>query len=518
MSWFSDRERTGGAPHWLLTLTRGGRVWRLTFSNAPVVVSSTGVGYEPAIAGRDRIERSAEVRAGIVTLRVGRTTPIADALRETRTHPFRAIVSKYHGGDVSAAPIIEAMGAVGNVRLSRGWVLFDLVLSENLFSDGFPTKLLERTCQWPAYSPESGIDERAFSYDTTITAITGAVVTVASIGLGYAGYYNAGQFRFGADASADRVFVDYHVATEFHLVDALPDAVLEAFDAYVNDGGPPVQVTLIAGDDKTLKTRRDRFGPEAVDRFSGFDLLPVTDPLQSGLNDAPIAFAPYTGADTPAPASPPSSGGLPVRTFPTLAESDTDASVTLGVDDPDGFITAVDYRTNPTGFAADWTAWDAAGFSSTPPTYLASVTKGPGGFGAIEMRVTYDDGSGPQTQVGHWEFARPFYYPVPYQDVGGTIRVDPIGFAGSGWMRSFLTVTGDRTLRVTIPYHNQKARLFIDATGGPFTLTLVTTDDFGTPFTNYSASVPVTSFDVDGYAVLEVEALANDDLDWTVIV
>jgi hypothetical protein len=414
-------------------------------------------------------------------------------------------ILKYQPGDADGLPVVLAFGDVAGVRLTGGFVAFDVVSGDHRLGESFPSKLMERQNQWSTYSAESGIDERAFSYATTITAIAGRTVTVANIGVAYEGYYNLGQLKFGAGAAAERVFVNYHVGTVFYPVGKLPTGVAV---------GHPV--TLIAGDDKMLATARDKFGPIAVDRFLGFDLLPTTDPFQTGITQATVYRAPYPTvppAPTPTPVT-----GLPFNFFPTLAETDTDATVSILVNDPDNRLVSVEYRTNATGFPASWTAWSAAAFSASPPTYVATGAKGAGGYVDIEMRITYlDDASVSHTVTSAYEFVRPFYYPVPTIDVSGTLTVEPIGVAGSGWLRTFVTLTGDKDIRVSMGYGNQHARLFFDATGGPYTLTLATTNAAGEPITNYLNSAPVASFVVDDYAVLEVNRLFDGNLDWTVI-
>jgi hypothetical protein len=206
---FNLREIFGSKPRYLYTFARGDTMWRVCSDGAPVTVVASGMTYDPALITHGRMERNAE---------------------------------------------------------------FNLVTGESRLNEPFPTKLIERQTQWAAFSAESGVDEADFSFDTTITDIDRGIISVASIDGNDEPYYNLGQLKFGAGATAERVFVNYHVGTEFHIAGRLPAGVIVGSD-----------VTLVAGNDGMLKTAIDKFGPDAVDRFLGFDLLPSTDPLVTGL-------------------------------------------------------------------------------------------------------------------------------------------------------------------------------------------------------------------------------------------
>lgn len=398
---FSVRELLGGRPRWLYTFARANQVWRLSGAGSAVTVAATGMTYAPAFITHDRIQQNADVGAETVMVRVALTTPIADALREVSTHPILLRIEKHQPQDAENVPIVRAFGDVARVRLANGMIEFDLVTGEASLGLAFPNKKVERQCQWATFSAESGLEERSFSYATTLTAIDLRTVTVASIGFAFDGYYHAGQLKLGNGPHADRVFVDYHVGPVFTLAGKLPSWVVEAFRAFDEDDGPPVDVTLVAGDDKMFTTWRDRFGAVGVDRFLGFDLLPATDPMQTGVDRTPLQRTPYAGgtvSGTEGSATPP----LPFRIYPEASETDTDGTVTLRVADPEERITSVEFRSNPTGDAGDWSAWDAADFSSTPPTYVATASK-VDGLIIIEVRVTYlDEAEAPQTLTAQW--------------------------------------------------------------------------------------------------------------------
>lgn len=277
-SGFDLREIFGSKPRYLYTFAQSDTMWRVCSDGAPVTVVATGMTYVPAMITHGRMERNAEVRAETIPVKVVRTAHIASALREFRTFPMMLRIEKHQPDDDANEPIVLAFGDVAGVRLNAGFVEFDLVTGDHVLQQPFPTKLIQRQSPWAPYSAESGIDETDFSFDTTITDIARGVVTVASIDGNDEPYYDFGQLTFGDGATAERVFVNYHVGLDFHFSGKLPPGVIVGS-----------AVTLIAGNDGMLKTAIEKFGPDAVDRFLGFDLLPSTDPLQTGLVTGVVA-------------------------------------------------------------------------------------------------------------------------------------------------------------------------------------------------------------------------------------
>lgn len=269
MSTFSFLEKLGGRPRELWTFMRGNTVWRYCSSRSSITVPATGLTYAPALLFRERIQRTAESSAATVTCHVARTMPIADAIHEVRSLPLKLRIEGFQLGDDDVVPVVLHEGPVMNPAITTdGWLTFDCVSNDRLFTQPFPSKKVERQCQWSTYSADSGLDEADFSFDTTITAINRGSIDVASVDSNPDGYYDAGQIKLGG-APQERLYVNYQVGTNLTFFGGMLSGVT------VGDA-----VTLIAGDNKLHATWRDKFAN--IERFSGFDRLPTTDPLQTG--------------------------------------------------------------------------------------------------------------------------------------------------------------------------------------------------------------------------------------------
>jgi hypothetical protein len=269
---FSALERLGSQPVETYTFARGPNMWRVT--NAGKAFSktygATTITYDAAIISRGRLQRNAESGAIRVHITLGRNVPVARALVDIRMAPMFLGIHR-HQTDPTSSPILLAYGNIAAVSRNESTIECDLVTGDSSLAQPFPRGLIERTCQWTTYSGPCGVDEAAFSFDTTIAAIDRSVITVAAVPGGIdAHFYDAGQLKFAT--TGERVVIGNRSGTglkALHIFGELPSGI------NVTDA-----VTLIAGDDRSLVTCRDRFNN--VDRFLGFDLLPTTDPMQTG--------------------------------------------------------------------------------------------------------------------------------------------------------------------------------------------------------------------------------------------
>lgn len=267
---YAALERLGGRPRELYTFARADQMWRYTSAGAPITVAATGLTYEPAIITRGRAERAADPGAVVVTVRVARTVPLADALKETRAFPMVLGIHRHQPDNPAAIPILLAYGDVVGAKFTGGWVEIDIASGERLFDQPFPSKVIERQCQWETYSGPCGVNEDDFSFETTILDIERSKILVDDVDGAADHYYDLGQLAFGSTEPIERAYVAKQIANEFHIFGRVPTGVAI---------GDPI--TLIAGDNHTLATCRDKFNN--VERFIGFDLLPLEDPMQSGL-------------------------------------------------------------------------------------------------------------------------------------------------------------------------------------------------------------------------------------------
>jgi hypothetical protein len=240
--------------------------------------------------------------------------------------------------------------------------------------------------------------------------------------------------------------------------------------------------------------------------------------LQTGVNDAPIALNPYGAANlSPVPGS-----GVPFRMYTTKSSTDVDGTVRLVIVDPDAVVTDVEFRSNPWGIGGATTGYadmpivgtDSGTFSTT---YETTVARGSYGYVAIELRVTYLDGFGvPQTATGSFEFV-----PVGYdrsllaREVAGILGFAAFGIPSQEGARVYTvsTLTGNVTLNFYIG-GNQKFILVIDATGGPYTITLGTLSG---PNLRESDGAPVVSLVVNGFTFFRLRySLAAHATYWDV--
>lgn len=470
---YSALESIGYRPRELYTFTRGSNVWRMTGGTSVIdaIFSRPGLSYQPGVIARDRIERSDESRAASVTVRVARTTPVADALREVRASPMLLHIERWQDKDAGhPAPVRVAFGPIANVRLVGGWVEFEVLndlTGDSVFDLPFPSRLISRQNQWPTYSEFTAVNEDDFSFETTITAITRSTITVAATAPDTEdGDYDSGMIRVGGIGDhGEPMYVRYSQGLDFFV----NGRVLSGLD--VGD-----TVTLVLGDDKSLTTARDKFGAQAVRRFLGFDLLPTTDPLQTGVANAMIFRSPYTESGAP-PTTP---SGTPTPSLPAglsvhqaVVETPTDVTVKLTIDDPDGILTLVEARYDNVGFAVDWVGWNTVPIVDNQSTL--TYPKGLLDAVRVQYRITYG-GSTPGVQTtdntyhGGWHDVQVW---VENNPSAGLVGFDFSAIPGQAEVRAYLTMTQDDILSADVTGFDpgDSLKLAVDARGGPFFLT-----------------------------------------------
>lgn len=501
MSWvlntaYALLESAGYRPRELYTLARGNQVWRMTGGTSPIsMFVRPDISYTPALITRDTIERTDESRANAVTVRVARTAPIADEVRAVHSEPMRCRIERWQDKDSDhPAPVCIADGDVANVRMRGGWVEFDVLTGAAIWDLPFPTRLISRQNQWPTYSEFTGVSEDDFSVETTVTAIDRSRISVAAIaeidGTPVPdGYYDGGVIRVGGIGDhGEPMYVRKSVGTDFEI----NGRVIDGLD--IGD-----TVTLVAGDNKSLLTARDKFGPQAVKNFLGFDLLPTSDLLQTGLINAPIIRSPYT---TPVGVPPGDTvAGIPtaLTVWQSAVETPDGASVFLTVNDPTAMLIRLEARSNDTGFDPDWTAFvSLVALDAGGTRYRFDVAKGPAGFVAVEIKITYLD---PDDATEHVETI-PLVYnsPFTFQQIlseGSPFLPDNFVMVeqpvGKIELRLYLTMTHDDFLILgtgASSFHEgYHALISIDARPGPYTLTLGTY-----PGNGITTPKPITDF------------------------
>jgi len=192
-------------------------------------------------------------------------------LAEARQRPLALGIHRHQPG-TGSIPVLIAFGDVIGITFNPdGNVTATLVSAEESFSNPFPTKLVQRQCQWQTYSPDCGVPEADFSFDTVVTTRDRTTLTVGSVDGQPDNYYTLGKLKYGGE----EYFIASQVGTAIKIVGGLP----RSFDDALDLGDVPV--TIVAGDDKTQRTCVEKF--ENMKRFMGFPYLPAIDPMKTGM-------------------------------------------------------------------------------------------------------------------------------------------------------------------------------------------------------------------------------------------
>lgn len=522
MPWYSSAiallEYAGGQPRELYTFARDNQVWRYALASRDVTVPAWSLTYTAALIERETIERASESRGNAIVIRIARTTPVADAIREIRTRPMSLRIDRWQAAASGASvPYTMVFGDLANPRLRDGWLELDLITSEQKFSLPFPSRIISRQNQYPTFSPFTAVVEADFSFETTITAMTRSKITVAAKAPGTSdGYYDGGQIMVGGipavgtSPTGERMYVRYSQGLDFYI-NGRAVTGLSVGDT----------ITLIAGDDKTLVTAHDKFGQKAVEHFLGFDLLPTTDPLQTGLMTV-SARSPYS---TPLPTPPDDGGVVPLSNIvitPFPAETMTGGSVRLTISDPESRLISIEQRTNQVGVLSTWGSY-ATVTPETDGSYVLSGTKGAAGYVAIEARITYTSPTTglPTAVTPAWDFASGY---VEAQELieGLPICEFSVGIGAVCWdlfhkdmTRGVLEMTGNRKIQPLNTSNGRTNRLVLEASAGPFTLTFPQDDGVGFPCPSRLDGAPVTSITVSGQPAFELVRTSLHSYEWT---
>lgn len=255
-------EKLSSKPRVLFTFAIGGRMWRYAQTVGDVTVAASGLTYKAAQIQVDSdVERQEEIGAQRVTVRIGIRADVVAALRANQTEPMYLGIHRYQPS-VVAAPARWAFGEIASVRVQRGWCLVELQTEEGAWELDVPRAIFATQCQKATYSAECGLNADDFSIATTITAVDGASVTVSSVGGNPDDWYSKGLLKIGNSVW----HVVAQIGTALRIFGSLPRGLVL-----------PAAATLIAGDDLTHETCRDKFNN--LDRFLGFKWLPSKNPL-----------------------------------------------------------------------------------------------------------------------------------------------------------------------------------------------------------------------------------------------
>lgn len=265
------QEATHGAPREAFTFARGTDVWRYIAADAAITRES--LTFSPAAITRGPIERAQRGGRGEVEVTLPLALPVAEALLATSPIVQRMVctIHRFHATD-GATPelVVIYTGEVSAYRVEGNAVT--LTLRNVLAALDRPclSVLFQRTCNNVLGDHRCGVSLADHTETVTVSAVDGAQVTVTAAGTLTAGDYAGGVLQWG----------DLRFDIERHEAGDTSDEGVLTLHPAPDASIASESVDIVPGCDKTRATCADRFGN--LDRFLGFDRMPVTNPFQHG--------------------------------------------------------------------------------------------------------------------------------------------------------------------------------------------------------------------------------------------
>lgn len=193
MTYATDEESVqSGAPVEIYTFTRNGVViGRYTSAEVAVVVGGNTYSTWPGGIKRERIEITTETGRSAMRLAVAKDFPIAELVHlRPRTGIVGVTAQRYHRADATDVIAFWPGGRVLTVKRERNGerTLICDPVSVTWNRNGL-TRKCGRNCQHVLYGPRCRLSQSDWGYATTISAISGNLLTVAALesGMPYAG-------------------------------------------------------------------------------------------------------------------------------------------------------------------------------------------------------------------------------------------------------------------------------------------------------------------------------------------
>lgn len=201
----SEASVQDGAPIELYDFYCGVSEWHYTSSEADFTDAESTLYTSTSISIPGDIESTEEdVRADIDII-VPRTNPVADLFRIIA--PTRVVtvqIREVHRGESDYAPIWFGQ-ILSAVHDGAEYKLKCSALSATEIRSG-PTERVQKTCNNTLFDSRCGLDPADFDHATTVSAIVGSVVTVASVG---AWPYAAGELVWiDGDGNTNSRFIE----------------------------------------------------------------------------------------------------------------------------------------------------------------------------------------------------------------------------------------------------------------------------------------------------------------------
>jgi uncharacterized phage protein (TIGR02218 family) len=249
-----------GAPVELYEFTRGSLIYRYTSADADYTLTANTYAAEPLQRGK--IETSAERARNSLTVECRREFAIADLFRiAPPTDVIGLVVKRQHRADADVAVIWT--GRVLNCEFTGAQARLNCEPVTSSMKRPGLRRLYQRGCPHVLYGPGCNLNRASVSTVTTVTAISGLVLSVAALGA----YPFAGGFvEWEVEAGViERRFVSGFSGLDLTLTQAFQGITVGA------------TVTVSPGCDHTMATCDGTYSN--VDNFGGFPFIPSKNPF-----------------------------------------------------------------------------------------------------------------------------------------------------------------------------------------------------------------------------------------------
>lgn len=263
-----EQSEQDGEPVEIYEFRRNAKVWRYTSAEQDVTVDSED--YESASLQRSEISLSSERERDALTITCPRNFAIAELFRASpKTDVISVTVRRFHRGDSEVATIWK--GEVLNAQWKRGKAELRCdPVTASVERVGLQ-RLCQRNCGWVLYSEKlasgagCGVDKEDHKIDTTVTAIDGAVITLAAL---LAKPYPGGFVeKEDADGNFELRFIE--------SADGLDLTLTQPFE----DLAPTDSVTAYPGCDHTMDTCNDEY--DNLPNYGGMPHMTQKNPFGS---------------------------------------------------------------------------------------------------------------------------------------------------------------------------------------------------------------------------------------------
>jgi len=259
-----ERSLAEGCPVECYRFVSGATEFRYTSADETITLA-TGA-YAPEVVVRDSADFSQEDTAGNITVRLGRSNPVA-LLGVSYVPPTPVFLTIYrkHRGDPET--IIHWQGRVVSWSFNGPEATLTCAPISQIFRRRVPAIAFESQCNWHLYGPGCTVAKASFKDSGTVSAVSGVNVNSAVAATRASGWFRNGWLEI---ATGERRFIVDHVGDLIVLMNKLPAlAVGTAIDLY-------------AGCDRTEAVCSSKFS-NLVNHL-GFPRVPTRNPYGGAIS------------------------------------------------------------------------------------------------------------------------------------------------------------------------------------------------------------------------------------------